>query len=264
MSPTPSNLVLMYAPWSTSKIETAIQCPKKFGLAYASKPKLPTTGNSDALVGKAAHYILEKITQGVPLPVAYAEAIQKFSLTSVETSRVDELKPYLDNFLHKFESWCTRHAAKERITELKLAVDQKGNPISYFDKHVFFRGVLDLVVLLENAPHAVVIDHKTGKPRDMSHYARQLENYVLLLKSHYLRLTGFVTAINFLQIDQVVFQPLREVDAIGTLMDPLIAYLNKSTENLTDLEKTNVGPLCGWCDYRQHCPARGQDGNAEK
>lgn len=248
----PTDLVLKYGPWSLSKADCAAQCPKKFDLQYIHKgPK--TRNNSDALVGQAVHKVLELVMQATPAVKAYEAASIMYQLTSVEQARVDDLRPFVDNFVVKFEDWCKRHNVHQTITERKFAVDIEGNPTEFFGGKTFFRGVVDLMAFMSDMPHVAILDHKTGKPRGISHYKNQFDSYRLLIKAKYPRLTGAITGINFLQIDQVIFQKFSNLPEIPALMDTIMIYLNESTKNLDNLERTIPGPLCGWCDHHLMC-----------
>jgi hypothetical protein len=61
------------------------------------------------------------------------------------------------------KGWCSRLVTSpgNLLVEQKLAITKDFNPCGYFDKGVWFRGVID--VLKINGPVALAIDWKTGK-----------------------------------------------------------------------------------------------------
>ena len=48
------------------------------------------------------------------------------------------------------------------FTEQKIALDKKAQPTHFFDKDVWYRGVIDYQKVSDH--HATIVDYKTGKP----------------------------------------------------------------------------------------------------
>lgn len=250
-----SELAAKYTPWSLSKAELAATCPRRFNHAYVlkTKKKAPT---SALLVGQVIHKMLEMCLKGCSIQQALSFAEKDNSaLMSDDLEKINALLPYVSSFLQKATTYIDKYSPIHKLIETKLAISQTGSTIGYYDKSCLLRGVVDLALLLKQQ-HAIIIDHKTGKPKDLSQYESQFGCYRLLLKASYPQLTGMQSAVNFIQEDRVEFDIFRETSIIDPLMDTVITFLNESSKDLADLEKTSTGWWCGWCDYDAGCPAK--------
>jgi hypothetical protein len=252
----PSAFVLEHAPWSSSKSDTAEQCPYKFYRQYIKKDKTPT--NVDALLGQVIHAALEYVLYGMAPKPAVNKALEKYALTSNEIDKVYDFVPNIANFKHKFTAYQKKHSGLQPKVEQKLAVTLEGKPVKFFAKEgIFFRGALDLSMLFSARAIGLILDHKTGKQRELVHYKRQFDAYRWLLKATCPELEGALSAIHFVAEDTIDFFP-----GIFPLKDPIelrntvVTNLNKATANSSDFTRTNKGPLCAWCGYKElGCPA---------
>ena len=61
----PSTRALIHAPWSASKVSTALRCPRLFHFKYIEKIKEPEV-MAEARIGKSIHKALELVLQGTP------------------------------------------------------------------------------------------------------------------------------------------------------------------------------------------------------
>ena len=59
----PSTRALIHAPWSASKVSTALRCPRLFHFKYIQKIKEPEV-MPEARIGKAIHKALEQVFEG--------------------------------------------------------------------------------------------------------------------------------------------------------------------------------------------------------
>ena len=124
--------------WSYSSIKTFDQCPKKYFHLKVVKDVKDTPGAA-AQYGTDFHEAAEfHIKNGAPIPPKF-----KQYAGIVET-------------LAAFPG--------EKHTELKLGIrvtDDGYEPCSFFDKEVWWRGIVDLLII--NGETAHMIDYKTGK-----------------------------------------------------------------------------------------------------
>jgi hypothetical protein len=140
-----------------------------------------------------------------------------------------------------------------------------GKAVAFFDEaKAFFRGVLDLSYLIPSKPHVVIMDHKTGKDRGIGYYQSQFDGYLWLIKSLHPELEGAQIAVNFLQSDRTEFAPFTRFHDAGELCERVVAFLNKATAKVENIEAARPGPLCPWCDFHSICPARTADGTHGK
>src|SRR6516162_3779970 len=65
----PSTRALIHAPWSASKVSTALRCPRLFHFRYVQKLPEPEV-MPEARIGKAVHKVLELVLQGEPIETA--------------------------------------------------------------------------------------------------------------------------------------------------------------------------------------------------
>jgi CRISPR/Cas system-associated exonuclease Cas4 (RecB family) len=263
----PNLFVRKYGPWSISKADTVRNCPRKFKYQYIEKiRKLEAPKKGDALVGKAIHKLLEyAIRLNKPANLFTANVISEFTLTGEDVDRFNSLVPAADSLVARLAKSQLRWSAFPPKIEQKLAVDINGHVVNFFDdSKAFFRGVIDISYQIKNRKHLIVMDHKTGKYRDINYYKSQMDGYLWLVKGLDPELEAVQTAVNYLQTDQTIYALIERVPDAGELGDRVIAFLNKSTAKVTDLEVMTVGPLCLWCDYHSICPSHGADGTYGK
>lgn len=254
----PSTFVKEHAPWSISKAGAAQQCPYRFYLQYIKKLRLDLPPNSDSLVGTTVHKALELALTGRPLVRCLELAIAENKLTTNEIDRVMGFEVSSQNFMRKFAAYQKKNNGAPPSLEQRFAIDFDGNPTKFFDDKGFLRGVIDLYMLIKNRPHAVILDHKTGKEHDMNFYNPQFNSYILLLKAKQPQLTGIVVGINFLLADTVEFKnkgKLCDVRDTTPIFEEMVTYLNTATAEAHNHTRCNKSPLCGWCDFKSVCPA---------
>jgi hypothetical protein len=252
----PNELTLKYAPWSISKADVALQCPMKFNLGYIDKSKEKAVTNTDALVGKAVHRILELTLTGITINKAFQCALSEFQLTSNEEETVQGFRPSVITFLTRFTKYRQQCNGAEPTVEIKLGVNLDWASVPFFDSSVFFRGVIDLNMDLINKPHTVILDHKTGKFRELDHFKHQFDGYLLLKKAHNPAIEKIRVGLNFLQDNRVdLLKELQDVLDLEPVITRVLSYLNDAAMSLKDLNVTKPSPLCAWCDHRKRCPA---------
>ena len=95
----PSTRALIHAPWSASKVSTALRCPRLFHFRYVQKVPEPEV-MPEARIGKAIHLALEKVLQGAPVEEATAAARAELP-EGVEQLRFDNLAPGIAPFVQR-------------------------------------------------------------------------------------------------------------------------------------------------------------------
>jgi hypothetical protein len=126
--------------WSYSGISMFDQCPKKyFHLRVAKDISEPP---SDAMMyGTDVHLAAEEyIRDGKPIPKKYAY-MQPFLTT-------------LNNI--KGQKFCELEMGIKRV-------DDRLEPCGFRDKDVWYRGIVDLLIVDDEKGEARVVDYKTGK-----------------------------------------------------------------------------------------------------
>lgn len=261
----PTEFVKKHAPWSNSKADTAKQCPHKFYLQYIVKPPKKTS-NADALVGLTVHKALEYVLAGQwTMDKCFELAINENKLTTNEIDRVMGFKPAANKFISKLNSYRKNHNASPPVLEQQLNIDWEGKSLKYFDNTGFLRGVIDLSMLIQGKPHAIILDHKTGKLNDLSYYNSAFDMYALLFKSKNSAVEFLKLGINFLRDETVEFaKGMMDVRNMEPIMDRVIQHLNNCTKDTHNFKLVRTGPLCGWCDYQYMCPAFAESATHEE
>jgi hypothetical protein len=253
----PTDIVLKYAPWSTSKADTLHNCPRKFKYQYIDKVRgLTAPKMGDALVGKAVHKLLEyAITFNRPIDKYIKTVIAEFSLVNDDASRFSNLVPAAEALVKRLGDFQRRWKASPPRIEQRLAVSLSGETVGFFDdKKGFFRGVLDLSYHVKDKNHMVILDHKTGKDRGLKYYTNQFDGYLWLSKCAVPLLEGIQVGVNFLQTNRTEFSTFKYTHDPLELRNNVVRYLNKATARVDNLEVVRPGPLCGWCDFYTICP----------
>ena len=254
-NPQPSAFVLEHAPWSYSKASVAAQCPLRFHLKYVKKHKGPA--GTEAEVGKVVHAALAYALTGRPVQTCFTLALAESpTLTTNEIEKVNSFLPSAEKFIRRFTAYTKRYPSQTPVIEKRMSVNLEGKPVDFFDNKGFMRGVLDVYLMFTNAPDAMIMDHKTGKEREIASFAEQFDVYTLLLKAKEPKIQRIRVGLNFLNTDNIVFGEMQDVPDVQPLLERVITFLNKSTKNAEAVHVTNRGPLCAWCEFQETlCPA---------
>lgn len=150
-------------------------------------------------------------------------------------------KPLPDEMKHHEEWFAELTGAK---AEVKLGVRRDWTPCGFFDKDVWFRGKLD--VLLKTALGAVIIDWKTGKRRED---ADELKIFAALLKAHHpdlQRISGW-----YLWLKDRSVGRLHDLSDAKTKQAEITGRMERLDRSLaTGYWPPHETPLCGWCSVQ--------------
>lgn len=258
----PSKFLIEYKPWSYTKLQVAKRCPTQFYKKYVNKEKTTSRDSAEALVGKAVHKLIELLLRGYEWDLAYQKVEVEHRLTSEEILRVKDFEPDVRNFLHGLKVHNKNTDIKTQKVELQYAIDTNCNPVkNFFDNSSFFRGVIDLALFPEKDPVVIVLDHKTGKRKNISEFQEQLESYVILLKAHHPNLQHAKIGIHFLQTKEIDFMPWKSIADIQPYWDSLIRYMNNLTVETHQFDTVRTNWWCNYCDYRTTCKGYDRDQN---
>lgn len=220
---------MRFAPYSFSKMDTYVQCPKKFQFSYIDKlPKKPQD-LTPLLKGGAVHNILELHPEPATHKLApqYQHIVDEFLATELGQKSLKT----------------------ESVREYKLGIDKELKPCKYSDKKALFRGIVDYIHTDENVLH--LKDWKTGKAKEL-----KWQNFSQLI----------FYAIYFFQkyptIDKIYISYIYvEHNTHNSLLlerQYLDNYKVKMLSIIKDIETDQVFEkkpqrLCDWCDYQEHC-----------
>jgi len=219
--------------WSYSSIKTFDQCPKKYFHLKVVKDVKDTPGEA-ADYGTAVHEAAELfIKDGTPIPAKFGY-----------------MKPIVESLAG---------IDGEKYTELKLGVtktDAGYEPCSFFAKNVWWRGIVDLVII--NGHKAYMVDYKTGKSAKYAD-TKQLDLMAGALFVHYPGLKVIKSALAYVVSNEFIrkVHVREEMDTYLTVFADELGRLEHA--ELSGVWNPKSGPLCGWCpvvECEHHRPRR--------
>lgn len=163
------------APWSFSRIKDFDTCPKQFYHKHILK-ELPFEETEATRYGNQFHKAAEEfIRNGTPVPDRFA-----FARPTLEAL---DAKP------------------GDKFCEYKVGLTRELEPCSFYAKDVWFRGIIDLLIVHED--RAWIVDYKTGKS---SRYAEtgQLELMALATFKFFPHVTSVNAGLVFVVADEFV------------------------------------------------------------
>lgn len=141
----------------------------------------------------------------------------------------------------------------EKHGEMKLALNAKFEPRDFFAKDVWVRSILDFLVVVGD--HAVIVDWKTGKPREGFD---QLKLTAAILSRYMPEINKFTLAYAWLKNNTTSSMKMGR--------EHMRAVWSDAYEQVKDIEEAlktttfpaNETPLCKWCPVRT-CPHNKKD-----
>lgn len=253
--------VLKYAPWSVSKVGMLERCSRQFLFQYVQK-KPEGRGSTQSRVGIGTHAILEAALKpdvsdirapGV-IDKALSELKERERPTQEELLTIEGFLPDIEVFAKKFAAFAQSVGAKAILREEKLAIRPDFSSAAFFDDKGLIRGVLDLGIITDHAT-AIIIDHKTGRKKNIKEHSTQFQVYMLLAMAKY--------PIDFVQCGvHYLGHPIswlpapdgairawsrKEVTELHTWLE---MYLNHLETRLIQVSTGECAAERGWpCDY---------------
>lgn len=207
--------------WSYSSIKTFEQCPKKYFHLKVVKDVKDEPGEA-AIYGTAVHLAAEEyIRDGKPIP-------EKFS--------------FMRSILEPL-------AAKQgdKHCEMRLGVaktDTGYEPCSFFAKNVWYRGIVDLLIVDGNK--GWMVDYKTGKNAKYADM-KQLDLMAAALFVKYPELDTIKSGLAYVVSNEFPKKTHKRkyLERYMSVFDNQLDRLEAATEN--GIWNPQSGPLCGWC-----------------
>lgn len=251
-------------PWSYSKLKVLKNCPLKFYLQYILKVK-PAEEPPISLVtevGKAAHKILELMIAGKGLEDAYKATQKEYEATITRTEweeNLDTVEYNITKFMDKIEEFERKNGVKRFLQEIRIGCTKDWEPTGFFADDVYFRGVIDLVIQLQN-DDIIIIDHKFGPPALMGlrNFQDQLNVYPVLFHKGIQKVNGAQTGIHFIRDGETTLGHYSSVEDIEDSLQPRLDFFVEGTiDGVLELGyfKHFAGNTCKYCDYKAECKA---------
>ena len=131
-------------------------------------------------------------------------------------------------------------------TELKLGLTENKKPCGFFDKNIWVRGVIDLLII--SGETAYVIDYKTGSDRYPD--TTQLKLMSALVFEHYPEVQKIKASLIFLVKDRMIKERYNRSE-LGDLWKRFDAPLYKLRQAFeSDVWNPNPTPLCRYCPVK--------------
>ena len=255
-----------HGPWSISKLGVIEQCSLRFDYKYGEDKIKEESVFEESQVGVVVHRALELALGHFPVKHAFKQALEETPLMSDQRDTVMTFYDQVERFVKTFASyrahWGVKNDQNSVMIERKWGLDANFKDCGFFDNtKVIFRGVVDYA-LLTAKNNLVIVDHKTGKVRDLSYYDTQFKAYCLLALAKNPSLTAVQTGIHFVMHDKMEWAPkVITAEQIRDEYQPwLVAYITKACDGLREPPKPTKQKLCDWCGYKSICPAHGGAG----
>ncbi|MCE9580872.1 MAG: PD-(D/E)XK nuclease family protein [Deltaproteobacteria bacterium] len=249
----PSTRALIRAPWSASKISTALRCPRLYHFKYVDKVREPEV-MPEARIGKAIHAALEDALGGTS--VAEAAARARADLPDAhEQARYDQLTANIAPFIERIARFRRRRRVVRQLVEFSLAVREDFTTTSFYSGDAFYRGILDVGYVFDDDSIALV-DHKTGVRIPGTSIADQLEGYVVLTHAWLRSASRFWLGLHWVAERAVEWgPPVGSDEVMGRMRPGLLDNIEAAALAVDDGPRTNPGSWCERCSYRTLCPA---------
>jgi RecB family exonuclease len=249
----PSTRALIHAPWSASKVGTALRCPRLLHFKYVQKLPEPEV-MPEARIGKAIHKVLEQILMGTPLAEATA-AVRAELPSEIEQLRFDALATGIPAFTGRLAQFRRRRRVARQLVEYSLAVREDLSTTQFYSGDAYYRGVLDLGYLFEDDAIALV-DHKTGHRIPGTSITDQLEGYAVLAAAAFRHVRAFWLGVHWIAERAVEWSaPIRPETILDQLVPDLFDNIEAAALAIDDGPRPNPGSWCDRCSYRERCPA---------
>jgi RecB family exonuclease len=212
---------------SYSRLSVFEQCEARFDYQYVSK-RVQDQPNEASAYGDRVHKVLEAYGRGnTPQGIEAEQTLAKWG------SLVDRIVS----------------RPGDKLFEHQMAVNKELQPVDWFAKDVWIRGIAD--VLIVNEDTAYVLDYKSGKVKENP---TQLQLFAAMVMWHFPQVNTVHTSFIWLVYNQMT-NAKYERRYLGALWNALKPRFEK-VQDVVDLGvfKTKPGPLCPWCPAKDICP----------
>jgi CRISPR/Cas system-associated exonuclease Cas4 (RecB family) len=238
---------LIHAPWSASKVSTALRCPRLFHFKYIQKLKEPEV-MPETRIGKSIHKALELVLMGTPIAEA-KDKVRADLPSEIEQTRFDRLGVGIEPFTNRI-----RRVARQ-LVEYSLAIREDLSTTQFYSGDAYYRGVLDLGYIFQDDSIALV-DHKTGARIPGTSIVDQLEGYAVLAAAAFRHVRSFWLGIHWIAERAVEWsKPVRAEMIVDDMVPDLLDNIEAAALAVSDGPRPNPGSYCDRCSYRDLCPA---------
>lgn len=256
-------------PWSYSKVKVLSKCPFQFYLKYIlkAKPATPPPVSVITETGKAAHRILELVIMGKGIEDAFRAVRREYEEVlpgdlwndgdGHEMGGVGRAEYSIVKFKERIDAFEKKNPVKRFITELKIGVTKDWEPTGFFAEDVYYRGVIDLIIQLNNGD-IIFLDHKYGPDPviGVRNFQDQLNTYKVLFSKGIESYNDAQSGIHFVRHGEIVMGSLTpKADVENTLANRVEFSINGAIDKVKDLGffKHIASSACQWCEFSGPC-----------
>ena len=256
-----------FGAWSISKLKVLNKCPFQFYLKYILKIKVPEEvgGRQDSMsaeVGSAVHLVLEHVMRGKNVFDSFVLAKKDFVPKKLSEEQWEEKVQSTELNIHSFkermDSFGRRHSVKRIFPEMRIGVTRDWEPTGFFSDDVWLRGIIDLVLQLDNGD-ILIIDHKNianGTVMSLRPYEEQLDSYKSMFHRGVTPVKGAQAGIHAVTAGDIKLGQWSSKDDIeNKLVQSLQWSMDGAVGHVQELGffKHIRGPHCKWCEYDSMC-----------
>jgi hypothetical protein len=241
-----------HAPWSASKVQCALRCPRLFHYRYVDKLPEPEV-MPETRIGKAVHIALELVLGGQPLDAASATGRGKVD-GEIEVARYDGLVETIPGFLARIDEFRRRRRILRQLVEHQVAIRETFTPTAFYAGDAFYRGVVDLGYLYDDC--LAMVDHKTGVRSLRLGVIEQLEGYAVLAAAWFRTVRRVWLGVHWVGSGDIDWsEPVDPRDIDHVLKPRLLGNIEAAALSVSEGPRANPGIWCERCSYRSVCPA---------
>ncbi len=247
-----STRALAHAPWSASKVQTALRCPRLFHYRYVDKIPEPEV-MPEARMGKAVHAAIEHAVNGILVPLAIDEGRKELD-EGDDLERYQALCGSIPAFLGKLDEFRARRKINRKLVEHSLAIRADLSPAQFYAGDAFFRGIVDLAYLYDDV-NVAMVDHKSGERYASMTVADQLDGYAVLIALAMRGVRRIWLGVHWVADSEVVWAPPWTAAEVNQTLVPKVVANIEAAALAVDAPRPNPGSWCERCNYRSICPA---------
>jgi len=252
--------------YSHSRIETYYNCPLCFKFRYIDKLKTEVTGSVEAFLGSRIHSALEKLYRDrrfmkkntlEALISYYNSDWEKNWNAGIEIVRKEYTPENYRAMGVKFlGDYYRRH---EPFDEgMVIGLEKKVNLPLDKDKKYSLIGFIDRLMIRKDGTYEIH-DYKTSSSLALQEYLdsdRQLALYEIAVRRMFPDVKRVELVWHYLAFDREM-RSSRTPEQLEALKKETIARIDEIERCIIANEfPAKESPLCGWCQYQDHCPKR--------
>jgi putative RecB family exonuclease len=249
--------------YSHSKLETFQNCPMRYKLQYIDKVEVEEFESVEAFLGSLVHESLEKLYQDVQMTrIPDVEDMVKYFDDAWEERWHDGVKVvkkrYDAGHYREIGRRCIAdyYAAHHPFDEVRtIALEH----LVFFpldeDEHYWIRGIIDRISVTLDGKYEIH-DYKTSgrlPTQSAVDRDRQLALYQIGLGRMWKEARDVELVWHYLAFGKEL-RSVRTPDQLDSLKGEVMSLIGR-IERERDFHPRE-GPLCNWCAYTEHCPAK--------